>query len=78
MHNKKLIYNNNNNSIHISYFLFFFSLIFPNKYFASTIIDPSAVQISSIIILFIGYFVILNIAYYLNEFLRYFYRKYSA
>lgn len=49
--------------VHESYFLWLFYLIFPSRYFANTIIDPSAVHISYIIILFMGYFVILNIYY---------------
>lgn len=39
-----------------SYFPFY--LIFASKYFVKTIIDPSAVQMSSNITLLVGYFVI--------------------
>lgn len=54
------------------------SLIFPNKYLASTTIEPSAVHISSNINLFMGYRVIWNMAYSRNEFLLSFYKKYKA
>lgn len=64
--------------VHAYSLALFFYFIFPNKYLANTKIDPSAVQMSSIIILFMGAFVISNIAYSLNEFLLYFYKKYNA
>ena len=61
-----------------SAFTFFLSWILFSKYFAKTMIDPSEVQMSSRIILFIGYFVISKIDYSRSEFLLSFSRKYRA